>query len=134
MTKPTKPEPDGYLTLMLAGREVEVNAFRDSTMEAYAEEYAQFAVLEALSTPRWQPMHTAPTDGTEVLLSVDGLVELGHYDSDKHAKHPKPYWTTSATRARGVMWSRRNPPIAWQPKPPPAMNAFWSPPVVSVEV
>ncbi len=33
---PERPEPDGFLTIRIIGREVEVNAYRDSTMEDYA--------------------------------------------------------------------------------------------------
>lgn len=33
---PTRPEPDGFLTIKIIGRDVEVNAYRDSTMEAFA--------------------------------------------------------------------------------------------------
>lgn len=43
-----KPEPDGFLTILIAGRYVEINAYRDSTMENYAEAYAQARVDEAL--------------------------------------------------------------------------------------
>lgn len=33
---PPRPEPDGFLTIRIIGRDVEVNAYRDSTMDAYA--------------------------------------------------------------------------------------------------
>jgi hypothetical protein len=33
---PPRPEPDGYLIIQIIGRDVEVNAYRDSTMDAYA--------------------------------------------------------------------------------------------------
>lgn len=33
---PETPEPDGYLTIRIIGRDVEVNAYRDSTLLDYA--------------------------------------------------------------------------------------------------
>lgn len=51
MTKtqmPDRPEPDGYLTVRMVGREVDINAYRDSTMRAYAEAYANARVRVAL--------------------------------------------------------------------------------------
>lgn len=33
---PPRPEPDGFLTIRVIGRDVEVNAYRDSTMDEYA--------------------------------------------------------------------------------------------------
>ena len=33
---PPRPEPDGFLTISIIGRDVEVNAYRDSTMDEYA--------------------------------------------------------------------------------------------------
>ena len=33
---PTRPEPDGFITIKIIGRDVEVNAYRDSTLEAFA--------------------------------------------------------------------------------------------------
>ena len=33
---PERPEPDGFLTIKIIGRNVEINAYRDSTMKAYA--------------------------------------------------------------------------------------------------
>lgn len=33
---PPRPEPDGFLTIRIIGRDVEVNAYRDSTMDEYA--------------------------------------------------------------------------------------------------
>lgn len=33
---PEMPEPDGYLTIRIIGRDVEVNAYRDSTLLDYA--------------------------------------------------------------------------------------------------
>lgn len=33
---PPRPEPDGFLTISIIGRDVEVNAYRGSTMDEYA--------------------------------------------------------------------------------------------------
>lgn len=33
---PPRPEPDGFLTIRIIGRDVEVNAYRDSTLDEYA--------------------------------------------------------------------------------------------------
>lgn len=45
---PERPDPDGFLAIRLAGREVEVNAYRDSTLDDYAEAYAAARVRETL--------------------------------------------------------------------------------------
>lgn len=48
LTMPKRPERDGFLAIRLAGHEVEVNAYRDSTLDDYAEAYAAAKVREAL--------------------------------------------------------------------------------------
>lgn len=44
---PPRPEPDGFLTIRIIGRDVEVNAYRDSTMDEYAR-----AAVEANTAQR----------------------------------------------------------------------------------
>lgn len=56
---PPRPEPDGFLTIRIIGRDVEVNAYRDSTMDEYAR-----AAVEA--------------DRLRIERQIDWLVELLH--------------------------------------------------------
>lgn len=46
---PARPEPDGYLTIKIIGRPVEVNAYRDSTMDEYALQARRDAVAAVLA-------------------------------------------------------------------------------------
>jgi hypothetical protein len=65
----------------------------------------------------WQPMDTAPRDGT-TFLAVSGrnnAVVPCRWDDDRYAKSPKPYWSRSD--CWGSRDHRANPPIVWQPMP-----------------
>ena len=53
---PERPEPDGFLTIEIIGRNVEINAYRDSTMEAYA-----YASIDADRAAR-RAAQAAPVD------------------------------------------------------------------------
>lgn len=68
----------------------------------------------------WQPIATAPKDGTHILLhKADGAITVGRYDDDKHASRPRPYWHTE----RGYLFGRRDDrdcsPTHWMPIPEP---------------
>jgi len=77
--------------------------------------------IERLTT--WQPMKTAPRDGTEVLLRVayragsPGKCLVGHYMPGGYCVEDQPaidegwyFWT-------GCMFNREAKPIAWMPIP-----------------
>ena len=67
----------------------------------------------------WQPISTAPTDGTRVLLCKgQGIwrVVVGRYDDDSYATRPRPFWRYEG---RKVTLCRLNPPTHWMPLPEP---------------
>lgn len=66
---PPRPEPDGYLTIKIIGRDVEVNAYRDSTMDAYAREAVRMNASQAASAEYSQFL-------TDVMTAA-GLVSHG---------------------------------------------------------
>ncbi len=69
----------------------------------------------------WQPIETAPQDGTRILLAVPNgrghSITLGHWDLQPHHKKPDPYW--SRADFMGVANHRSTPPTHWQPLEPP---------------
>jgi hypothetical protein len=65
----------------------------------------------------WLPMATAPQDGTKIIVWRRGRVSLAHWDDDRHARKPRPFWNESG--AWGKSDNRQTPPVAWQPTPAP---------------
>lgn len=69
----------------------------------------------------WQPIETAPTDGTCVLvyppLWNGRSCSIARYDNDEHAKSPKPFWKRDDDMGRAT-FSRSIPPTHWMPLPP----------------
>lgn len=71
----------------------------------------------------WQPIETAPRDGTRVLLyrpeaSLWWQVMGGRFDGDKYAKKPRPFWASdnwSLTKTE----QRSCDPTHWMPLQPP---------------
>lgn len=69
----------------------------------------------------WQPIETAPRDGTYVLVypPIWGgpTCSIAQFDNDGFARKPRPFWyridADSQTR------SREKPPTHWQPMPAP---------------
>lgn len=70
----------------------------------------------------WQPIDTAPKDGTAVLVypgTWSGRsASIAKWESDKYAKKPRPYWSRDDDFGR-VTFSREHPPTHWMPLPPP---------------
>lgn len=65
----------------------------------------------------WQPIETAPKDGSAVLVwppTWRGVLSAARWDSD-YGKKPNPYWRR--IDAHAVMDSRNNPPTHWAPPP-----------------
>lgn len=65
----------------------------------------------------WRPMETAPQDGTIILIARGTHIAIAEWYQDKYAKKPRPFWHGTDTNTMGNDWSRKNPPIAWQPLP-----------------
>ena len=91
---------------------------------ATAEEAAIFSreimLLSGQSMGRcWQPINTAPKDGTKVLLFWGNAaeqhqrIEVGQWHDNRNAKNPRPYWEGMA--AHNVRNYRQFPPSHWQP-------------------
>jgi hypothetical protein len=71
----------------------------------------------------WQPIDTAPTDGSIVLLFRPdahgwGKVTPGRWDNQTFAKRPKPYWEMWF-KIGGNTEGRAWPPTYWMPLPAP---------------
>lgn len=73
----------------------------------------------------WQPIETAPKDGTRILLFVGGsMIVVGQWDSDRNAAKPKPYWDNDLRYVFGKTHARSVPITHWMPLPkPPSKGA-----------
>jgi hypothetical protein len=73
-------------------------------------------------TDTWQPIETAPKDGTYVLVypaTWGGMsCSVAQWAEDKYAKTPRPFWTRLDDLGK-VTISRQKPPTHWQPLPQP---------------
>lgn len=76
-----------------------------------------------MSNPtNWQPIETAPRDGTRVLLFRHGpnnQIVCGWWNTDCYAKRPRSYWSHDFERICGTIDARQNPPTHWMPLPEP---------------
>ena len=77
------------------------------------------------ASPKWQPIETAPEDGTEVLLSNedDGYVEKGHYVAPaqmiEDEDDDRPDWFTTDGDYLGRVGESLVAPTVWMPLPEP---------------
>lgn len=68
----------------------------------------------------WQPIETAPKDGSKMLLwcpADGGRVAIGRWDDDRYSRRPRPYWSLVGSRTTD---SRNRQPTDWMllPEPP----------------
>jgi hypothetical protein len=83
----------------------------------------QLGCANPLAAPAWQPIETAPKDGTQVLLWVDGHVMLSrwyvHYLNGAPNPHRAPEWEQGEMYGGfgGYMGPLR--PTHWMPLPQP---------------
>lgn len=72
---------------------------------------------------QWQPIDTAPQDGTRVLVvystKIGPRVEIGQWTDERHHSRPQPHWTSGLAQIWGVVVARKNPPTHWMPLPSP---------------
>jgi hypothetical protein len=71
---------------------------------------------------RWQPIETAPKDGTLILAWftwLHGRVCICSWNTDRYAKRPRPYWSTLDERVFGISRAREGQPTHWMPLPDP---------------
>jgi len=66
----------------------------------------------------WQPIETAPKDGTYVMVwppTYSGAVSCAVWDWQTDHKRPRPFWQRLDTDSA---WTSRNhPPTHWMPVP-----------------
>ena len=65
----------------------------------------------------WQPIETAPKDGTRVLVFCHWGVDIAQWNQDSYIRKPKPYWSYRRSSSKGA--DRRFPPTHWMPLPEP---------------
>lgn len=74
----------------------------------------------------WQPIETAPRDGTIVLVHPATWTGMSaspaRWDDNRYAKHPRPYWNRIDTVSAHI--SRAYEPTHWQPLPEPPSEEF----------
>ena len=68
----------------------------------------------------WQPIETAPKDGTDVLLfssqEKKWPIRRGYWSNNEYSKKPRPYWSTRQITGYS---DRMFIPTHWQPLLPP---------------
>lgn len=69
----------------------------------------------------WQPIESAPKDGTRILLYYpifgrNPHQEFGKWELQKHNNKPAPYWSGDGERLYGVQWYRSFKPTHWRPQ------------------
>lgn len=76
------------------------------------------------SVGKWQPIESAPKDGTRILLGYSTHIftgvwaVCGEWDDERYTKLRRGYWKHEMHFA-GVLAMRSNPPTHWQPLPEP---------------
>ncbi len=66
----------------------------------------------------WQPIETAPKDGTVVLVwppTFTGVISCAQWSEDQCANRPRPFWSRLDNTSDAD--SRRKPPTHWAPLP-----------------
>lgn len=67
----------------------------------------------------WQPIETAPQDGTPILATSGQIMpEIWRWESDMYATRPNPSWLPM-DRIMGKAWARAHQPTHWMPLPEP---------------
>lgn len=67
----------------------------------------------------WQPIATAPKDGTRILVmtvGVDARATIAYYDDNGYNKTPRPFWQR-ILQYNCVKECRSCPPTHWMPLP-----------------
>ncbi len=81
------------------------------------------AQVRALTAQRWQPIATAPKDGTEVLLQVKrragvpGKMLVGHYMPGGYCIEDHPAIDEGWYFWNGLMFDCASDPLHWMPLP-----------------
>lgn len=70
----------------------------------------------------WLPIETAPKN-KRILLGYEKILfnginsVCGHWDDDRHANNPRPFWTHDMYRLKSLREIREQQPVAWMPLP-----------------
>jgi len=67
----------------------------------------------------WQPIETAPKDGTKIVVYCPkfGVVSPAYWDEKAYAKKPRPYWTHWGEFLWGRQQTRDYQPTHWMQLP-----------------
>ena len=66
---------------------------------------------------KWQTMETAPKDGKSIIVWRRNQVLMAHWNDDKYAKNPRPFW--GSFDPWGNTDNRATPPTHWMSLPDP---------------
>lgn len=82
-----------------------------------AFELAMPEIRAALTQDKWQPIETAPKDGTDILIANKHTMFIALGDEDE----PDYWWVKDWLEERKVYgWTKSSfKPTRWQPLPPP---------------
>ena len=98
--------------------------FNGNSVWVHAEDQGRMIPLYLPPAPTmsegWQPIETAPKDGTPVLVYpptwAKAIASIAKWNKDEYAKKPRPYWRRVDDYGK-VTTSRDNPPTHWMPLP-----------------
>lgn len=65
----------------------------------------------------WQPIETAPKDGSEIILGGQGWVSAGFWSDGEECKRAEAGWFFEDDRA-SLLIARNANPTHWMPLPP----------------
>lgn len=121
--KTTMPEPVGYQWLdtghfrKKVPADADASAFRSLITTTQAEAYADARVREA---QQWQPIETAPKDGTAILLSNERGAWMAKYDPVYPSGYrPENPWFSLMLNHDHMRKGKPCAPTHWMPLPPP---------------
>lgn len=72
----------------------------------------------------WQPIETAPKDGSRILGAWQDVMSVYHWDTQSFHTRPNPYW---ARDFHPVYYDRSQQPTHWMPLPDPPRAAGGEP-------
>ena len=65
---------------------------------------APFRAAEKLKAMQWQPIETAPKDGTPILSRLGPFVYIVFWSDDKKLKSPIPWWEMGSAEWENNKW------------------------------
>lgn len=92
---------------------------RSSALDTLGKIDGEILAAEASQSNQWQPIETAPKDGTRIALFQGGKFTTGQWSEDEYTKKPRPYWATDRGQILGKTFDRSCQPTHWMPLPEP---------------